>query len=184
MKIDAELYKVTITESPSWQSTAEEYAITQKKFQGVPFVELRPYDTENSYNNEVLLEKELVLGRDQLLELSIRNIQFKVGQLINVGIDITQQLIALAEKPIKIITESGATQYNNKCEVHMPGHGLSLYNEMLLLEDACTDELQSGLNSGWRIVAACPQPEQRRPDYILGRFNPELENAGSAERKA
>ena len=131
----------------------------------------------------MLVQKELVLGRDQLLELSIRNIQFQVGQQINVGVDITQQLIALAEKPIKLITESGGTQYNNKCEVHMPGHGLSLYNEMLLLEDICTDELQSSQNLGWRIVAACPQPEQRRPDYILDRFNPELEAGGSAERK-
>lgn len=157
MNINAELYKVYITEAPGWNCTAED-----------------------AYNSEVLEVKEYVLDRE-LLSMSIRNIQYKVVQTINIGIDITQQLIALAEKPIKLITETG-TQYNTKCEVHMPGHGLSLYNEMRLLEDSCTDEIQSSLNSGWRIVAACPQPEQRRPDYILGRFNPDLENSGSAER--
>lgn len=36
-----------------------------------------------------------------------------------------------------------------------------------------TDVLQEQIAKGWRIIAACPQPDQRRPDYILGRFNPE-----------
>lgn len=28
------------------------------------------------------------------------------------------------------------------------------------------------LDAGWRILAVCPQPDQRRPDYILGRTKP------------
>ena len=62
--------------------------------------------------------------------------------------------------------------YNSKVEVHVPGQALMLMNEILLLEDDCSDYLQSKLDGGWRIIAACPQPDQRRPDYILGRFNP------------
>ena len=42
---------------------------------------------------------------------------------------------------------------------------------LLLLSDACTDELQGALRDGWRIIAVCPQPSQRRPDYVLGRYN-------------
>ena len=62
--------------------------------------------------------------------------------------------------------------FNHRVEVHMPGQALSLYNETMLMEDACTDALQNSLSEGWRIIAALPQPDQRRPDYVLGRYNP------------
>lgn len=68
---------------------------------------------------------------------------------------------------------------NSRCDVHVPGNLLSTYNELLLADDCCTDLLQEHLNCGWRIVAICPQPDQRRPDYILGRWNPKLESAPS-----
>jgi len=69
--------------------------------------------------------------------------------------------------------------WNGKCEVHMPGHAMSSYNETMLLTDSCTDELQGVLNDGWRIIAVCPQPDQRRPDYILGRWNPDHDSSRS-----
>jgi hypothetical protein len=72
---------------------------------------------------------------------------------------------------------NGETIYNQKCDVHVPGQALSTYNETLLMEDACSDALQEALNVGWRIIAACPQPDNRRPDYILGRFNPTMHTA-------
>lgn len=75
--------------------------------------------------------------------------------------------------------------YNNKCDVHVPGLGLLSLNRTMLLEDSCTDVLQSALNDGWRIIAACPQPDSRRPDYILGRYDPEYgggEGAGALRR--
>jgi len=64
--------------------------------------------------------------------------------------------------------------FNNRVEVHMPGQALSMYNETLLMEDSCTDALQNELANGWRIIAVCPQPDQRRPDYVLGRYNPNV----------
>lgn len=72
--------------------------------------------------------------------------------------------------------------FNQRIEVHMPGHALAMYNEVMLLEDSCTDALQSNLNKGWRIIAACPQPDSRRPDYILGRYNPNSEILEYASR--
>jgi hypothetical protein len=63
-------------------------------------------------------------------------------------------------------------QYNERVEVYTPGMGLMLFNRVMLLQDACSDALQSEMDNGWRIVAACPQPDQRRPDYILGRYDP------------
>lgn len=59
--------------------------------------------------------------------------------------------------------------YNERCGVHVPGVGLLLLNEVRVLEDCCTDRLQEHLDAGWRIIAACPQPNSRRPDYVVGR---------------
>lgn len=59
--------------------------------------------------------------------------------------------------------------YNAKVHVHVPGFGLLMLNEVDMEYDCCTDVLQDRLNKGWRIIAACPQPDKRRPDYILGR---------------
>lgn len=72
--------------------------------------------------------------------------------------------------------------YNEHCEVHTPGNMLATYNETMLLEDACTDALQTSMDDGWRIVAVCPQA-QRRPDYIMGRWNPDYHSGNGAKRK-
>ena len=53
--------------------------------------------------------------------------------------------------------------------VAIPAVGLLMMDEVALLSEGCTDELQSHLNEGWRIIAVCPPDVQRRPDYILGR---------------
>lgn len=53
--------------------------------------------------------------------------------------------------------------------VHIPNIGLLAINEVTWLEDACTQELQSHLDDGWRILAVCPPDSVRRPTYILGR---------------
>jgi hypothetical protein len=74
--------------------------------------------------------------------------------------------------------------FNNRCEVHMPGQALATYNETLLLSDSCTDALQDAMDKGWRIIAACPQPDARRPDYILGRFNPDRDVNTGARRES
>lgn len=55
--------------------------------------------------------------------------------------------------------------------IHLPSNELYSINKTLLLEEACTDRLQSELDDGWRIIACIPRAGQRRPDYILGRTN-------------
>lgn len=59
---------------------------------------------------------------------------------------------------------------NNTYQVHLPGSDLMTIQEVEWMENACTEELQSMLNSGWRILAVCPQPGSRRPDYVLGKI--------------
>lgn len=65
--------------------------------------------------------------------------------------------------------QDNCEMFNMKCNVHVPGLGLLLLDEIMLVDDACTDEIQDHLNNRWRIIAVCPQPNQRRPDYVLGR---------------
>lgn len=57
-------------------------------------------------------------------------------------------------------------------QVAIPDLALLSLNEVCVLEDACTDELQGKLDGGWRIIAVCPPNSQRRPDYVLGRRSP------------
>ena len=69
-------------------------------------------------------------------------------------------------------TAGRALAFNQKVNVTVPGLGLLLLDEVTVATDHCTEALQHKLNEGWRIVAVCPQPDQRRPDYVLGRVKP------------
>lgn len=185
MKVSPDIYSVSIEDTTAWScDTPQKVIDAQAKFKKVGFLTLANVEFKEGESYYRLVENETyVLSKDQLIELSLADIKFKISQVIDVQIDITSQLIELAEKPIRIAQESGASNtYNNSCEVHMPGNMMAMYNEVCILDDACSDVLQSNLNAGWRIIAACPQPDQRRPDYVLGRFNPNLEADASASR--
>lgn len=62
-----------------------------------------------------------------------------------------------------------ATMLNQACNVGAGGTSLLGINQLMLLENACTDAVQHLLKQGWRIVSALVQPNQRRPDYVLGK---------------
>ena len=64
---------------------------------------------------------------------------------------------------------SQENQFNEKCNVHISNVGLLSINKVKVEMDYCTDNLQYDLDKGWRILAICPQPDSRRPDYILGK---------------
>jgi len=59
--------------------------------------------------------------------------------------------------------------FNQKVKVSVPDVGLMKIKHVEVWQDLCTEMLQNKLNEGWCILAVCPQPDQRRPDYILGR---------------
>lgn len=80
--------------------------------------------------------------------------------------------LARIERRLDHTTVDPATYVNTKVDVHVPGTALLMIDDVTLWPDCCTEELQAQLNDGWRIVAICPQPDQRRPDYILGRRKP------------
>lgn len=93
----------------------------------------------------------------------------EVGGTVDSAIDKINELCTKLER---FADRVGNTQFNEKVEVYTPGMGLLSFNRVMLLEDACSDNLQSHIDAGWNIIAACPQPNQRRPDYILGRYDP------------
>lgn len=81
-------------------------------------------------------------------------------------------MLAVAEKlleKMRNIERTNDQLFNRKVEVHVPGSSLLKIDEICLVEDGCTDNIQNHLKDGWRILAVCPQPDQRRPDYILGK---------------
>jgi hypothetical protein len=84
--------------------------------------------------------------------------------------DVKELIGSVIEKTIKSVTDDRF--FNQKCQQEQPSNNLLSINQTLLLEDACTDHLQSHIADGWRILAIQPQPNQRRPDYVLGRNQP------------
>jgi len=58
--------------------------------------------------------------------------------------------------------------FNKKVAVHIPGNAMIAFDSVSYECDCCTDRINELLNEGWRIIAVCPQPDQRRPDYIFG----------------
>lgn len=121
-----------------------------------------------------------IVTSDQMTSLIVADIKFELVQEIPVGEqdDLNGTMRKFNRMAAKLMSLPGLQRndvnhdcQNEKVHVHMPGQALSVYNEVQLLENSCTDELQRSLDDGWRIIAACPQPDARRPDYILGRFN-------------
>lgn len=79
----------------------------------------------------------------------------------------------LPQKLAEVFTPRANTVYNEHVKVVMPGLGLLQFDHVEVQYDTCTDELRKWLGRGWRIIAVCPQPDQRRPDYVLGRVGAE-----------
>lgn len=65
--------------------------------------------------------------------------------------------------------KSESAQLEHAVQIAIPDLGLLVIDEVEILDDACTDQLQESLDNGWRILAVCPPNAQRRPDFILGR---------------
>lgn len=70
---------------------------------------------------------------------------------------------------ISAFQQREASVVNEKCKVIVPGLGTLTIDTVKACVDMCTERLQDELSQGWKIVAVCVQPDQRRPDYILGK---------------
>lgn len=99
------------------------------------------------------------LGHILLAEDAARFGRFTVRRIVN-----------NANTKCEAFGQRNTTIVNENCKVAVAGLGLLSVNQVEVRLDLCTDELQRDLNNGWSILAVCVQPDQRRPDYILGRW--------------
>lgn len=139
-----------------------------------------PDETEMGRGTIAVTDKQyidLVALKERMDVISVSTVGDTVDGMVDKMAHIASRFERFAEKV-------GNVQYNEKCEVYTPGAGLMLFNRVTLLTDACSDALQAELDNGWRIIAACPQPDQRRPDYVLGKYEPNYESgAGNSARR-
>lgn len=120
--------------------------------------------------------RSAVLPLNQFLAIGLPNVYYKITGTIK---DIPEYHIedSLLHQLTKISKQlegfNALQQFNYKVGVHISDLGLLGVRFVKVLVDECTDELQGYLDDGWRILAVCPQPNSRRPDYIIGRNNKE-----------
>lgn len=95
----------------------------------------------------------------------LRQSEISVAASVDAGPDVEGLFSILADK----IAAMPQASMNDRCGQQQPGNALLAIAETKLLENSCTDALQEELAAGWRIIAVQPQPDQRRPDYVLGR---------------
>lgn len=133
----------------------------------------------NHIHNSTLYDWKFdaMVTEKQMVDLVIWGIEFKILHFAEVGTEnaeLVNRISAITHRLDEISSDgryNPNAMYNEKVGVHTPGNMLTHYNETLLLEDHCTDRLQDALDKGWRLIACCPQPDGRRPDYVLGRYN-------------
>ena len=87
-----------------------------------------------------------------------------------VNIDLNE----LSDKIMNKVINNAKHLFNSKLEVHQPNMPLFQYNQYQVIVDECTEDLQNNyIDKGWRVVCICPQPDQRRPDYIVAKYEKE-----------
>lgn len=132
---------------------------------------------------------QLDLQEGEFLDLIVRGVPYTLvsHKTLKVSFNPTeimdnlyQQTLKMSEKFAEQMVQMSSNTFNQRCNVHSGSVGLHELNQTLLLEDVCTDQLQRHLNDGWRILAVCVQPDQRRPDYVLGKHV--VQPSSSAER--
>lgn len=116
----------------------------------------------------IVVDLDRFLSDVPFLEITIiKTVYVNVDSKIDNMIEVMERF----EKLDEIAKNINKSSFNQVCNVHVGGSLLINVNELLLEEDACTDVIQDYLDTGWRMVACCVQPDGRRPDYILGRYN-------------
>lgn len=115
---------------------------------------------------------DITLVGEKLMELGV---EFEVKAVAQNAFikDVDAKLQELTRK-LKLV-EIQLYSSGKIVQVHVPNLGLLAINEVQYMENACTEALQRELEAGWRILAVCPPLMERRPTYIIGRYNPSLE---------
>lgn len=121
---------------------------------------------EINSNENFIVDLERFTSTFPNLEITIKGVPKSVGldntNLISHMNKIAEKIEDAKNRFDKVV------EFNQRCDVHVSNLGLMSINKLAFATDYCTEELQRLLHQGWRLIAVCPQPDQRRPDYILG----------------
>ncbi|MGG0793777.1 hypothetical protein ABE137_07195 [Brevibacillus laterosporus] len=120
---------------------------------------------------EYLIEVESFIRKFPTVKIKIRGVVQTSNEATGNMLKQMQEVQDKFQRALQLFDEK--IEFNQKCDVHIGNLGLLNINQLGYAVNKCTEELQKVLNQGWRILAVCPQSNQRRPDYVLGRFNGE-----------
>jgi len=128
--------------------------------------------------NEYIADPQVLMTVYPEIKFSMRGLPMTSEKAIDMRVaaftDIADKLKSQFDEMQSVMRKfDKSVEFNQKCEVHVPNFGMLNINQVGFKTDVCTQDLQGLMNQGWRILAVCPQPDQRRPDYIMGRYNPE-----------
>jgi hypothetical protein len=153
---------------------------------------VNPLDLEKEDNKKKLVKEtdqiELRADKEYLVDLDIFMLNYPASKIkvrgiptrfpeINNFSNVIEQMNAIQNKMENALKSfNKSIEFNQKCDVHISNLGLLHINQIGYAVDKCTEQLQDILNNGWKIIACCIQPDQRRPDYILGKYNPDGDN--------
>lgn len=153
-----------ITPFSSWEHTYDENDENKNKS-----LVLKSEMVQLSTSREYIVELNSFLTKFPEININLRGtMQGSKSQMA----DMIDMMVAAEEKFTNALASfNEKIEFNSKCNVHIGNLGLLSINQLAYANDKCTEELQDLINEGWRILAVCPQPDQRRPDYILGRYN-------------
>ena len=162
---------VSPTSFSSWSYTLnpEDVNIEGNKKKLVKMVDLYQLASHKEY----IVDLDLFLQKHPEIKVSFRGMPKTIEKDYS---SIIQQIIAIQDKfenALKSFDQQ--VEFNQKCDVHISNLGLLHINQVGYAVDYCTEALQDLLNKGWRIIACCVQPDGRRPDYVLGKYNPDSE---------
>lgn len=137
------------------EMTIEEYEILRKILPDLPEEKKKAWG-----NFENVVDIEII---NDIPDKVIKVIRFKPIKKLRFS-DFEKKVPNLNRVEPSVVKEI----INNTVQVHMPNNELLSFRSVDYMEDCCTDELGKRLDEGWVILAICPQPGSRRPDYILG----------------
>jgi len=125
-------------------------------------------------NKEYICDMDLFFSKHPDIKVKVRGMPKTVEQNYT---HVIQEIINVQEKLENALRKfDKQIEFNEKVNVHVGGFALMSINQVGFGEDMCTEKVQDVLNKGWRVLAVCVQPDGRRPDYIFGKYNPELQD--------
>lgn len=152
--------KKSMTED-QWKEFIETEEFAKMSYYGAQAVTMQ---YEDFIDVKFAMKDESRLRSDSVFKIKVSPPQVDLFNMIEAH-------TALMNKQFEQLSKFSSHQFNEKCNVPNYDTSMQLINQILLLEDCCSDYLQQALKRGWRIIAVSPQPDQRRPDYILGRHS-------------